>query len=659
MRAPHTRFAVIRRMLLVAAGVAVLALAGVLEASASRMGGGRPMGGMSKSMGGMSKSMNSQKFGGFNKSYSSQKMLGSNKFGSNKFSATKKLNPSKPTKYGSAGQKFKNPKHSSLSPNSNIKPTTKYPSSVKPTGPKHTTPGSTKPTDPKTTHDPKGPGRPTGPGSAGTHYPPRPPIRPVRPPSLGPIVPPLVGTGVVVAAPPVLAGVTPAAPPPPSPPRSSGGPGPGLSSGPGAQPPSGPTSGINIPPANEQRFVPNEVVLEFAGTLSTAAINQLTARHRLARLESQSFAVSNSTYLRARITDGRPVRTVLRALASEVSLQSGQPNYLYATSQQDRGVQILPAIQLPETFEPPPAATPAPTPVVASTGARPAAGDPAQYALTKLRLAEAHSLARGDNILVAVIDSGVDAGHPEFASMIAGTFDALGSGEKPHPHGTGIAGAIAAHSRLMGVAPAARILAIRAFGASGTRAEATSFAILKGIDHAVISGARVINMSFAGPADPSMARHIASARLNGVVLVAAVGNFGPTSPPQYPAADPNVIAVTATDAEDNLFVASNRGGHVAIAAPGVDILLPAPEANYQMTSGTSFAAAHVSGIVALMLQRQPTLSPDAVRQILVATAKDLGPPGKDAQFGAGLADAYQAVLALEPRAVAQPTADAR
>ena len=90
-----------------------------------------------------------------------------------------------------------------------------------------------------------------------------------------------------------------------------------------------------------------------------------------------------------------------------------------------------------------------------------------------------------------------------------------------------------------------------------------------------------------------------------MVLIAAAGNFGPKSPPQYPAADPNVIAVSATDADDKMFTASNIGPHVAVAAPGVDILLPAPDSDYQLISGTSFSAAHVSGIAALMLERKP------------------------------------------------------
>ena len=83
-------------------------------------------------------------------------------------------------------------------------------------------------------------------------------------------------------------------------------------------------------------------------------------------------------------------------------------------------------------------------------------------------------------------------------------------------------------------------------------------------------------MSFAGPHDPELERRLADARKRGVILIAAAGNAGPKSKPLYPAADRNVIAVTATDADDRLFAEANRGGHIAVAAPGVDILLPAP-----------------------------------------------------------------------------------
>jgi subtilisin family serine protease len=127
--------------------------------------------------------------------------------------------------------------------------------------------------------------------------------------------------------------------------------------------------------------------------------------------------------------------------------------------------------------------------------------------------------------------------------------------------------------------------------------------------------------------------------------VAAAGNAGPNSPPLYPAADPNVIAVSATDVDDRLLDVANRGRQIALAAPGVEVLLPAPGARYQIATGTSFAAAHVAGIAALMLAKSPQLGPEQVRHILVSTARDLGPKGRDDEFGAGLADALKAVTA--------------
>jgi subtilisin family serine protease len=261
-------------------------------------------------------------------------------------------------------------------------------------------------------------------------------------------------------------------------------------------------------------------------------------------------------------------------------------------------------------------------------------------------LPQAHTLAHGANVTIAVIDSGIDVKHPELANAIADNFDALGSKEGPHVHGTGIAGAIVAHARLMGSAPEARILAIRAFGAAPNGAESTTYVILKGLDYAVAHGAQIVNMSFAGPKDALIERGIAAAVAKGIVMVAAAGNAGPKSPPLYPAANANVIAVAATDAQDRLFAASNRGSHIAISAPGVDIFLPAPDEKYQMTSGTSFSAAYVSGLAALMLERNPALKPDEVRAILMKTARDLGAPGRDDLFGAGEADAFAAVSAV-------------
>jgi subtilisin family serine protease len=357
------------------------------------------------------------------------------------------------------------------------------------------------------------------------------------------------------------------------------------------------------------RYLGDQIIAE----IDSSQADDLARRHRLTRIASQEFPLIGSAMSLFRITDRRSVDKVRTELAAAAGVRSVHLNFRYVLQDQKSALTE---------------------------------GDPAQYALAKLRLPEAHALSRGANVTVAVIDSGIDVAHPELAGAIAESFDALGAKEGPHVHGTGIAGAIVSHARLMGSAPKARILAIRAFGAAPSGAESTSFVILKSLDFAAMHGAHIVNMSFAGPKDPLLERGIAAAATKGMVLVAASGNAGPKSPPLYPAANPNVIAVSATDAHDRLFAASNRGGHIAVTAPGVDIFLPAPDGKYQMTSGTSFSAAYISGLAALMMARKPELAPAEVRAILIKTARDLGLPGRDDLFGAGEADAYRAVTTV-------------
>jgi subtilisin family serine protease len=364
--------------------------------------------------------------------------------------------------------------------------------------------------------------------------------------------------------------------------------------------------------AGPVRSIANEIVAEIDGALSDAETEALARRHGLTRIASQNFPLLGATIGLFRITDRRSVDAAARDFASDTSVRSVQPNFRYLLQDQ---AQV------------------------------PSEGDPAQYALAKLHLPEAHALARGEGVKVAIIDSGIDAKHPELAGSIIDSFDALGSKEGPHVHGTGIAGVVAAHAKLMGSAPAAKILAIRAFGQAGGSAESSSYVILKSLDYAVAHGAQVINMSFAGPKDALIERGITATAAKGELMIAAAGNAGPKSPPLYPAANSNVIAVSATDAQDKLFAASNRGSYVALAAPGVDIFLPAPDGKYQITSGTSFSAAFVSGLAALMLERNPHLRADDVRAMLTSSARDLGSPGRDDEFGAGEADAFAAVKA--------------
>jgi hypothetical protein len=380
-----------------------------------------------------------------------------------------------------------------------------------------------------------------------------------------------------------------------------------------------------VPPAGETRFLGNEMVLHVAGGVSAQTVDATARRLGLATVTSQSFGLGGGTLFRFRITDGRPVSDVIRAFEAE-HIGTAQPNYVFRL-QQDA---TRPAAGAPTQSAPPQTA-------------------PSQYVVNKLRLMDVHRVAIG-NALVAVIDSEIDAKHPELAGAVVDEFDAIGNHDKPHAHGTGMAGAIAAHRRLIGIAPGVKILAVHAFSSNSTdSAQATSEHILMGIDWAIQKGARIINMSFAGPDDPMLQLALHKAREKGVILIGAAGNLGPNSPPLYPAADPNVIAVTATDMNDKLLPQANQGPYVAIAAPGVDILEPAPNGSYQLTTGTSVAAAHVTGVAALLLDRDPTLDADAIRDLITSTARDPAHKGRNDQLGWGIVDPYRALMAVDTR----------
>jgi len=379
-------------------------------------------------------------------------------------------------------------------------------------------------------------------------------------------------------------------------------------------------AGGGPPPAaaatTDRPFVPDEVLVTFLANVPQQAINNFAQDQRLALLRRHPLPLINTVMYQFRITDRREVPAVVGGLQGDRRIAAVQPNYLY-TLQND-----------------------------GASGA--ANGDSIQYVVSKLHLPQAHDLATGDHVMVAVIDSGIDIQHPDLHGAVAGGFDAFTGDLAPHRHGTAMASAIVAHGRLMGVAPAARILAVRAFDGEEAGSRSTTTRIVDALQWTVNSAARVVNMSFAGPDDPAMHRMIAAARQKGMVLVAAAGNDGPQAPPDYPAAYPGVIAVTATDIDDHLLSVANHGAYVAVAAPGVDIFVAAPNAGYGFTTGTSVATAHVSGLVALLLQRNPRLTPDAVQAILMGTAKDLGRKGRDDEFGAGLVDAYAALLAVSP-----------
>jgi type VII secretion-associated serine protease mycosin len=278
-----------------------------------------------------------------------------------------------------------------------------------------------------------------------------------------------------------------------------------------------------------------------------------------------------------------------------------------------------------------------------------------QWDFTKLNVAAAWQLSTGAGVTVAVIDSGVEASHPDLAGQVLPGLDLVtdtsGTSTDPNGHGTHVAGTIAARTGngtgVSAVAPHVQILPIRTLDASGSGVMSD---VATGIVYAADQGAQVINMSLGATVQvTSVSNAISYARSKGVVVVAAAGNSRTTnSPTLWPAADNGVVAVASTDENDGYSSFSNRGSYVDVAAPGGSILSTVPSAGYAYYSGTSMAAPHVAAAAALVKAYRPLLTPDQVELALTSTATDLGTAGRDLDYGHGRinpADALAAVAA--------------
>ncbi|MGA8818464.1 MAG: S8 family serine peptidase [Xanthobacteraceae bacterium] len=388
--------------------------------------------------------------------------------------------------------------------------------------------------------------------------------------------------------------------------------------------------GSGMPPIGETRFSPNEVAMQFGAGTTPQQITGIAQRFGLTVEAQQVIAVLGRSIYTFRIPNGQSVRQVIRTVESAHVNVAVQPVYTFALTQDQNSGDQKTGDQNNPNAE---------------------AGDPAQYIIDKFHLADAHRITNGDKVVVAVIDSEIDFKQPNLAGAIADRYDAGCGATAADPHGTGMAGAIVSHGQLMGIAPRASIIAICAFGGTG-HPNANTVKIINGLDYAIQHGARIVNMSFAGPRDPALSQALQIAREKGILLIAAAGNAGPKSPPLYPGADPSVMAVTATDEHDRVFNGANQGSYVTVAAPGVNILVPAPEGGIQFTTGTSVATANVSGVAALLIAHKSSLKPEDIRALLVRTAKHLGARGINPQYGAGLVDPLKALETEVSRAPA-------
>lgn len=280
-----------------------------------------------------------------------------------------------------------------------------------------------------------------------------------------------------------------------------------------------------------------------------------------------------------------------------------------------------------------------------------------QYTWTRLGL-DGVATEGGAGVVVAVVDTGVDADHPDLAGSVVPGDDLVDGDGDPddsadgndsdgdglvdefHGHGTMVAGLI------LGIAPEASILPIRVLDSDG---RGDSLRIAAGIHRAVELGADVINLSLGSREDISIVdAAVQWAWTEGVVVVAAAGNTGTDEPILMPAGLGEAIAVTATDAEDIKASTASWGEHIALTAPGVAVVATFPGGAYRGADGTSLATALASGAAARIRGLRPTWSPDAVSDALADSATDIDHVNPDyaGGLGRGRLDVASALAAL-------------
>jgi len=246
-----------------------------------------------------------------------------------------------------------------------------------------------------------------------------------------------------------------------------------------------------------------------------------------------------------------------------------------------------------------------------------------QVSLRELSVFAAQRRSRGAGVQIAVIDTGVNSNHPDLKGRVIAQRNFVDADEgrfQQDRHGTEVTGVIAAVADngigIVGIAPEARIIALKACWqpAVGAAGVCNSFTLAQALETAIVAHADIVNMSLGGPADPLLARLIERGVAQGVIFVGAAGRPGTAS--GFPA---DVAAVLAVDAAED-----NSGNQNHLQAPGRDVLTLVPGGHYDFASGSSLAAAEVTGVVALMLAERPHLSATEVRNLLQHSSRHVG-----------------------------------
>lgn len=312
----------------------------------------------------------------------------------------------------------------------------------------------------------------------------------------------------------------------------------------------------------------------------------------------------------------------------------------------------------------PPPATQAPVTCDLPRGYRGAIKE--SWAQKRLAFQRVWGLTQGQGVKVAVVDSGVDAGHTMLEGRVADYTDLTATGKKDCAgHGTGVAALIAGRDLtsqgvpLAGVAPGARLVIVKQQNAD--RDERGGERLPSAIRKAVDGGAQVVNVSIAAAPSSALEQAVRYAQDHDAVVVAAAGNAtndDGNDGPAYPASYPGVISVASLGEDGHRIESSGLQSRVDVGAPGKDLTIPWPGGGYNpQAEGTSFAAAYVSGVVALVRASHPALHQDQVVRRVLSTADGNVGDGT----GRGMVNPTQAVTAIVPgedapgAATAQPS----
>ncbi len=399
----------------------------------------------------------------------------------------------------------------------------------------------------------------------------------------------------------------------------------------------------------------------FAPSAFPATLSGLSAQERISSQDLKARSGNAYQFFVATINPDRAtpdnldeLQTAADKITDHPKVEYSEPNYVaYATP-----LQQAAAFSAPSGRQ----ATPAFTP-----------NDPFyphQWNMIKLQMPQAWEAAKSgapQKTLVAVLDTGIAQAADDLdAASFVGGYNFIANSTNTaddNGHGTHVAGTLVQHTNngigVSGVAYYnARLMPVKVLDARGQG----SFAqIIAGINYAVVSGAKIINMSLtASNGSQALEDAVNQARANGVIIVAAAGNQGGAV--GYPAAYPNVVAVGAIRCDETRAYYSNLGPQIDVVAPGGDnnvdqnadgfgdgivqqtFKTDSPNTfRYLFLEGTSMATPHVSGVLALLLSNRPNLTPDAALNALYASVKDLGSPGRDDEFGRGLVQACSAL----------------